>query len=378
MVAAAAVSGGIDPEGFLCLVLHAHLPFIRHPELPYMLEENWLFEGLTETYLPLLAHFQSLHDDGIPFRCTLSLTPTLCAMFSDPLLQERYERHLEKLIELAEKEVDRTGRHEREFYAAARWYHDRFLFLRDFYAGICRRDVVAAFRRLQELGHIEIITSCATHAFLPNMQHNAKAVEAQVAIGADDYARLFGRAPRGIWLPECGYYPGLESILARHGLHYFFVDSHGLLCADPQPVRGIYAPIFCKGAPLAAFARDQESSKAVWSADEGYPGAPEYREFYRDIGFEREMEYIRPYIDPIGARVQTGIKYYRVTDRKNPVKEPYNRTAALRTAEGHARDFLANRQRQAGTLAARLDRPPVIVSPYDAELFGHWWFEGPE
>jgi 1,4-alpha-glucan branching enzyme len=343
-----------------------------------MLEENWFFEALTETYLPLLTHFEMLFDDGVPFRLTLSLTPTLCAMFSDPLLQERYIRHLEKLIELAGKEIDLTGRSEPHFFATARMYRNRFHYLHELYTGIYNRDLVAVFRRFQDLGLIEIITSSATHAFLPNMQHNPAAVEAQVAIAVDDYRRLFGRKPRGIWLPECGYYPGLESILARQGLGYFFVDSHALAFADPEPLRGIYAPLVCKDAPVAAFARDQESSKAVWSADEGYPGAPDYREFYRDIGFERDLEYIGPYIDPIGARVQTGIKYCRVTDRKNPDKQPYRREAALRLADEHAADFVLNRLRRVEQVSPLLDRPPVIVSPYDAELFGHWWYEGPE
>ncbi len=367
-----------EPEGYLCLVLHAHLPFVRHPEHPYMLEENWLFEALTETYLPLLSHFKMLHEDGVPFRLTLSLSPTLCAMFSDPLLQQRYRSHLEKLIELAGKEVDRTGRQELAFEPSARMYRDRFLFIHELYSEVFHGDLIAAFRHFQDLGVIEIITSSATHAFLPNMQHNEKAVETQIAVAVEDYARLFGREPGGIWLPECGYYPGLETVLARHGLRYFFVDSHALLYADPAPLRGIYAPILCTETPVAAFARDQESSKAVWSADEGYPGDPDYREFYRDIGFERELEYILPYIDPIEARVQTGIKYYRVTDRQNPDKEPYRRGAALHRADVHADNFLGNRLERVRSLSGMIDRPPLIVSPYDAELFGHWWYEGPE
>ncbi len=371
-------SPGVASEGYLCLVLHAHLPFVRHPEHPYMLEENWFFEALTETYLPLLSHLRTLHDDGVPFRLTISLSPTLCAMFSDPLLQQRYRRHLEKLIELAGKEVGRTRPQEHDFAATARMYRDRFLFLHWLYTEVFQGDLIAAFGHFQELGAIEIITSSATHAFLPNMQHNERAVEAQIGIAAGDYSRLFGRVPRGIWLPECGYYPGLEAILARHGLKYFFVDSHALLYADPAPLRGIYAPLLCAEAPVAAFARDPESSKAVWSADEGYPGDPEYREFYRDIGFERELEYILPYIDPIGARVQTGIKYYRVTDRKSPDKNPYRRGAALRRADVHADNFIGNCLKRVRSLNGMIDRPPIIVSPYDAELFGHWWYEGPE
>ena len=326
-------SPGVAPEGYLCLVLHAHLPFVRHPEHPYMLEENWFFEALTETYLPLLSHLRTLHDDGVPYRLTISLSPTLCAMFSDPLLQQRYRRHLEKLIELAGKEVGRARPQEHDFAATARMYRDRFLFLHWLYTEVFQGDLIAAFGHFQELGAIEIITSSATHAFLPNMQHNERAVEAQIGIAAGDYSRLFGRVPRGIWLPECGYYPGLEAILAQHGLKYFFVDSHALLYADPAPLRGIYAPpslpLRLRSLHLPAIRSHQ---RRVWSADEGYPGDPEYLEFYRDIGFERELEYILPYIDPIGARVKNGNQILPRDRRKSPDKKPLPaRKAALRT-----------------------------------------------
>jgi 1,4-alpha-glucan branching enzyme len=365
------------PRGYLCLVLHAHLPFVRHPEHEYMLEENWLFEALTETYLPLLAHLTTLVDDRIPFRLTLSLTPTLCSMFADPLLQERYVRHIERLIALAAREVDRTAKHP-DFSMSARMYHDKFSRSLWLYDEVYNRDIIAAFRRFQELGAIEIITCGATHAFLPNMQHNAAAVRAQVRVAADSYRNFFGRSPAGIWLPECGYYPGLESILDKEGLRFFFVDTHALLFADPRPSSGVFAPVLCSGAPVAAFGRDAESSRSVWSAEEGYPGHPNYREFYRDIGFDLDIDYIRPFIDPVGVRVQTGIKYYRVTSKDSPEKEPYRRIDALRVADEHAGNFMFNREQQVQALAPYMDRPPLIVAPYDAELFGHWWYEGPE
>jgi 1,4-alpha-glucan branching enzyme len=130
---------------------------------------------------------------------------------------------------------------------------------------------------------------------------------------------------------------------------------------------------------VAAFGRDVESSKAVWSAKEGYPGDYNYREFYRDIGFDLDYDYIRPYLNPDGNRIQTGIKYYRITgnvDLSN--KEPYVQPWAMEKAAYHAGNFMFNREKQVEYLFDFLGRQPIIISPYDAELFGHWWFEGPE
>jgi 1,4-alpha-glucan branching enzyme len=365
------------PKGYLCLVLHAHLPFVRHPENDYMLEENWLYEALTETYLPLLAHFTALADDRVPFRLTLSLTPTLCSMFADPLLQERYARYCDKLITLAEKEMERTAGNP-DFVKTATMYYERFSQCKWLYEEVYDRDLVAAFKGFQDRGNIEIIASAATHAFLPNLQTNERAVRAQIGVGTDAYRRFFGRDPAGMWLPECGYYPGLETILDKENIRYFFADTHGVLFAEERPGYGAFAPIICTGAPVAAFGRDAESSRSVWSADQGYPGHPEYREFYRDIGFDLDIDYLRPYIDPAGIRVQTGIKYYRITDRNSPDKEPYRRLDALRIADEHAADFLTKRMQQVHDLSPLMDRPPLITAPYDAELFGHWWYEGPE
>jgi 1,4-alpha-glucan branching enzyme len=363
--------------GYLSLVLHAHLPFVRHPERDYMLEENWLFEALTETYLPCIAGLTALADDSVRCRLTVSLSPTLCSMFADELLQERYVRHLDRLIALAESEIERTRGHA-DFARSARMYHDRFRQYRRLYEESLCRNPVTAFKSLQDRGAIEIITCGATHAFLPTMQGSPQAVKAQVSVAADCYRRLFGRDPAGMWLPECGYYPGIEKLLFEEGIRWFIVDTHGILHASEKPRYGIYAPLQCAQAPVAAFGRDAESSASVWSADEGYPGHPLYREFYRDIGFDLDIDYIRPFIDPAGIRVQTGIKYYRVTDKTKPEKQPYRRLDALRIAEEHAGNFMHNREHQIRHIAKHMDRPPVIVAPYDAELFGHWWYEGPE
>ena len=169
--------------------------------------------------------------------------------------------------------------------------------------------------------------------------------------------------------------PGVEEILKEAGLRYFFVDSHGVINADPRPRYSVYAPIYTP-ASVAAFARDWESSKQVWSAQEGYPGDVDYREYYRDIGHELEYDYIKPYIHPSGIRVNTGIKYWRITGRSE-YKEAYRPDWAREKAAQHAGNFLFNREKQVEHLTRYMDRKPIIVAPYDAELYGHWWYEGP-
>jgi len=176
-------------------------------------------------------------------------------------------------------------------------------------------------------------------------------------------------------LPECGYYPGLESFLKDAGIAYFFVDAHSLLNASQPPLNGVYAPLACANG-VAAFARDPESSEQVWSSKLGYPGDFDYREYYRDIGFDLDLDYIGPYILDGQIRANTGIKYYRVTGENQP-KAIYQPKQARAKAKLHALDFIQKRQQQIDALSGRMDRPPHVVAPYDAELFGHWWFEGP-
>lgn len=361
-------------QGYLAVVLHAHLPYVRHPERPDYLEEDWFYEAVIETYLPLLDTWRRLLADGVPCRMTVSLSPTLMSMFRDSLLMGRCERRIERLIELAEKEVVRT-RFEPEFNETARLYLSRFRRAHRLYTEELGRDLIGGFRALQDQGAIEIITCPATHGYLPLMIHR-EAVRAQIQIGIDYYRAQFGRNPRGFWLSECGYQPGHDEILREAGVRYFFTDAHGVLHARPRPKYGTYAPIYCPSG-VAAFGRDMESSKQVWSADEGYPGDYDYREFYRDIGYDLEYEYIRPYLGQDGLRKNTGIKYHRITGRTAD-KKPYVHWVARERAATHAGNFMFNREAQVEYLAGLLDRPPIVVAPYDAELFGHWWYEGPE
>jgi len=361
-------------KGYLSLVLHAHLPFVRHPEHEKFLEENWLFEGITETYIPLLQSIEGWHNDGMQVCLTLTLTPTLCSMLLDPLLQDRYLRHLEGLIELAERELYRTH-WEKPFNELAEFYLQRFKSIRDYFLG-CNRNLIEPFRKLQEAGQLEIITSAATHAVLPLLASHPQSLRAQVLVARDHYRTCFGRDPRGFWLPECAYSEGLENVLHEAGVRWFITDTHGILHAHPRPRYGMFAPILAPNG-VAAFGRDLDSAKQVWSRQEGYPGDLRYRDFYRDIGFDLNLDYLKPHLAAGETRSFTGIKYYRVTGSKTG-KEVYDRKAALKAADDHASDFLRARVAQIERLSEILERPPLVLCPYDAELFGHWWYEGPE
>ena len=184
-------------QGRLALVLHAHLPFVRHPEHERFLEENWFFEAVAECYLPLLQILDGWQRDGVRARLTLSLSPTLCSMLQDELLQTRCRRHIKQLLELAEKEVVRT-RLQKDCHELACAYRDRFAKLRDQYQA-CGADLVGEFRKFQDAGVVEIITTAATHAVLPLLAGHTPSLRAQILVARDHYRECFGRNPRGIW-----------------------------------------------------------------------------------------------------------------------------------------------------------------------------------
>jgi 1,4-alpha-glucan branching enzyme len=367
------------PTGYFSLILHAHLPFVRHPEYPEFLEEDWLFEAITEVYLPLIFIFQSLHEAGVKPRLAMNVSPPLCEMLSDPLLQARYSRHLENLLELADKEVHRTAREAMEYHDVAMMYAKGLRASLGLWNDRYNRDLVAAFRELQNEGAVEIITCGATHGFLPLIS-TPEARRAQINIAVANYRKHFGRQPRGIWLPECAYEPGVEALLKDAGIEYFISDTHAILYGDPRPRYGVHAPVYCPNG-VGVFARDVETSQQVWSAEVGYPGNDVYREFYRDVGWDLPIDYLKPHLHADGNRRHLGLKYHRITGRNVPQqnKAPYIPALAREKAAENAAHFIGERIKQARTLRETFEgHPPLVVSPYDAELFGHWWFEGPQ
>jgi len=358
--------------GHVALILHAHLPFVRHPEHEHFLEEDWFFEAITESYIPVLRMMQRLVNDRVPFKLTVCLTPTLCAMLQDQLLRERYVQHVDLVIDLAKRERKRN-RSDPKLRALAGFYLDLFSESRRFFVAECKCDLLSAFRELRKTGALEIIASAATHGLLPLLQQQShEAARSQVLIGRDVYVDLFDAEPTGFWLPECAYAPGLEFLLQEANIRWFVLDAHGLMLGRPRPRHAIYAPCYTRAGP-AAFARDRDSSRQVWSAQGGYPGDPAYREFYRDAGFDLPIEHLGPVAR--GTRKFSGLKYHRITGC-HAAKELYDRAAAEKVAETQAAHFVEERRQQIREITtAGFD--PIVVIPFDAELFGHWWFEGP-
>ncbi|MEK0448290.1 MAG: hypothetical protein RL088_558 [Verrucomicrobiota bacterium] len=352
----------------LAILLHAHLPFVRHPEHAHFLEEDWLFEAITESYLPLTSMLYRLAEEGVPFRIAMTVTPTLGAMLRDPLLLARYDASLERLIAFAESEARRLSGAGAE---AARFSLLRLFRMRQWWNEI-GRDIPGALAGLQQHG-LELVACAATHGFLPLMALRGS-VKAQIAHGVSAHRAMFGCEPAGFWLPECAFSPGLDECLAEQGIRWTALDSHGLMRAHPSPRNAVWNPVFMPSG-VAAFGRDRESARQVWNAADGFPGHADYREFYRDAGWDAPLESARPFL-PDGVRKFTGLKLHRITGREE--KDYYNRAAAMRTAEAHAEQFVAGCAARIAELRDCLDAPPVIFAPFDAELFGHWWFEGPE
>ncbi|HRI14077.1 MAG TPA: DUF1957 domain-containing protein [Verrucomicrobiota bacterium] len=360
--------------GRLALVLHAHLPYVRHPEHPQFHEETWLFEALLECYLPLLQVMEGWSRDQIPWRMTLSVSPTLAAMLIDPLLQDRFRGYLATLMELAEKETIRAM-----FEPARRSVADFYLAWIQQQAAAFERlrgDILSAWAKHSAAGHLELITCSATHATLPLLRDEPASLHAQLELALAQHARWAGVRPAGFWLPECAWTPELEPFLCAAGIRWFVTETQGLLHATPRPRQAIYAPLLTP-LGLAVFAREPASAHQVWSRHGGYPGDPRYREFHRDVAHDADWDYVRPYLHGASGRAFTGLKFHRVTGQGQD-KLLYDRGAALAAVREHAANFVSERARTASAAHALMSQPPVLLAPYDAELFGHWWFEGPE
>ena len=362
-------------DGVFCLVLHSHLPYVRGAgRWPH--GEEWIHEAVLGTYLPLLVLLHDLRDSGVAYRMTVGLTPVLLEQLASPDVARRSLEYADDQIARAAADVRRFGEHgDTERGSLALFYRSLFLALRDAYTRRFGNDLVGAFRDLARTDNVEILTSAATHGYLPLL--DAASVRAQLSIGARTTRRHIGSDPRGIWLPECAYRPGLEDELERLGLTHFFVDP-ALLGARRMAERDARArrrsgdalerpladsadvlhPFAVGRSGVAAFARHDRVSGQVWSAALGYPGDAAYREFHRKDD-------------------RSGLRYWRVTDASGDLgsKRPYAPGAAAARAREHAAHFV---ELVRETLAAHVPDgdPPVLTVTFDAELFGHWWFEG--
>jgi 1,4-alpha-glucan branching enzyme len=383
--------------GYFTFVLHSHLPYVRLAgRWPH--GEEMIHQAIAETYIPLLNALDDLKADGYTPRLTIGLTPVLLEQLADADVRAHFDMYVEERLTLVEADVTRyEASGDSHLAHLARYYRGWYGGIRDSFRDRYQRDLVSAFRRLQQEGNLEIITSAATHGYLPLMARDST-IYGQLQVGVNAYWNQFGTAPRGVWLPEAGYRPpfmegeryrpGAEEFLANLNLHYFFADTHAIqggrlvgkvagdvagpygglpkrqlvLPPDERPQateRSAMRPYYVRAAKVAVYGRNERTGLQVWSATHGYPGDFLYREFHRkDSG--------------------SGMQYWRITSNTAGLgeKELYDPSPAFQKVKDHAAHFVQLVREELQSFAATSQVPGIVVSAYDTELFGHWWFEG--
>jgi 1,4-alpha-glucan branching enzyme len=361
-------------KGALAIVLHAHLPFVRQTEHDRFLEENWLFEAIIEVYLPLIQALQRMRDRGVPAVINLSISPPLLHMLQDELLMQRFSHHFSELEALAKREIQRRNPSSEEG-KTAEFYRRRIGSLKNLFEIQLNGDLLNAWKELAEDGYLELFTCVGTHPYLPAIETSPQLIDGHFRTSIEAFQRAFNKKPAGIWLPECAYVPALRKPLEKYNLRYFIMETHGVLLGQPKSPYGVFSGLGLT-AKLSAFAREQASSRDVWSRQWGYPGHPDYREFYHDLSQDADKEHLSHYFFAAETPIHTGFKYKRITGEDE--KRPYQPFRAQQLAREHARHFVQQRLASFDRLAPHMEQSPIIVAPYDAELFGHWWYEGPE
>jgi len=387
--------------GSFCLVLHGHLPYVlHHGTWPH--GEDWLYEAVAETYLPLLAVLDECDAWNSPARLTVGLTPVLLEQLAHEHFKAGFERYLADRVAQARsdhKAFEKAG--EAPLARLASDWQRFYEGAADHFARL-GRDVPAAFAERADRGWVEILTSCATHAYLPLLLEDSS-VRAQLRAGAATSQRILGRRPSGIWLPENAYRPtgpwrpaiawggardrpGTDRALAEEGFSHFFVEHHLIKqcrstwlrngqwhrvdgdrarCDPGRGWRSVHEPVAVTSdghpadAPVA-FARDPRLCEQVWSGAVGYPADGVYLEFHKKHGEKR------------------GLRYWKITSTKTDLgeKAPYRPEDVAGKIHEHAQHFCGRVKEALADYHQRTGRAGVVVACFDAELFGHWWFEG--
>ncbi len=353
--------------GNLAFILHAHLPYVRKNE-KNSLEEDWLFQAILESYLPLLQVMESAIKLKHDAKLTISLSPTLLSLLRDQDLKEKFPEWIITRIDLL-NEYSKADKVYSEFLLKRLQKH-----LKDWEN--CEGDLIRRFKNLYKTGFLDIMTCAATHGYLPILRENEGTVIGQIKTAINFHENIFEFKPLGIWLPECAYYENLDNILLECGIRYAVLDGHGILNSKPRPRYGVYAPI-CSTKGVAFFGRDSESTLPVWSSREGFPGHGSYREFHKDLGWELPLSKLKE--KGISSNRPLGLKYHRITHSAINLgeKDFYLEKEANDKAKEDAENYLFERSKQLKNLKISSTFNPTLVAPFDAELFGHWWYEGP-
>ncbi|HEU5323511.1 MAG TPA: 1,4-alpha-glucan branching protein domain-containing protein [Methylomirabilota bacterium] len=384
------------------LVLHTHLPMVvNHGRWPH--GSDWLNEAAFECYLPLLEVAHRLVADGISPKWTINISPVLAEQLASPEFQKElafYYDNVRRACLESREHFTREGN--KPIVALTHFWEEFYERMWELHRRV-GGDIPGTFAELQRGGHLEIITCAATHGYLPLLSRD-ESIHLQLRAAVETHRRHFGQDPRGIWLPECAYRPryewtppigrdrgrerrmrpGLEELLAAHGLEYFVADAHLVAAGEPIFLYRDYFPLGAEfahhagAAPVAearspyqpyrvasrggtgtatVFFRDPRSTLQVWSRDHGYPGDFHYLEFHK-------------------KHFPGGLRFWRITDASRDLgrKQVYDPSVAAEKVGLQASHFAALLRE---TLAGA-GRSALVCSPYDAELFGHWWFEGPQ
>ena len=358
----------------ISFVLEAHLPFVREynkeDELSQAGEEGRLFEYISETLLPLLEVLHRLETDHVHFRLGLAISPTLCHMLSDEHLQKKYLAYIDKQIEFGRQELDRTANNS-GLNKLAQTYYNRIVDRRISYTERYEKNLLKAFDFFRRKGKVEILSGCATHAFLPFLSHNHESLQAQVETPVSIYRRHFS-SPQGFWLPCLGWTSALEPYLRAYNYTYTIIDSHGLLFGKPSPDKGCFFPV---KTPNGTFilARDLHAVRGMEkiTADESY------RNNDRDVGYELPPEIVSSFLSMEGERRRTGYKYWarKADDGQNAV---YNPQAASDKIAEHTRAFLESAIARLEEASKNMEEMPISLFAHNADYFGRFWHEGPQ
>jgi len=352
------------------LVLEAHLPFVREfkkdDDLSQAGEEGRFFEYLSETLLPLLETLDRLENDHVPFRLALAISPILCHMLSDEHLRNKYLFYVDKQIEFGRQELERTAG-SGELNKLAQGYYNKIVDRRIAYTERYEKNILKAFDFYRRKGKLEIIASCATHAFLPFISHNPESLQAQIEIPISVYRRHFGGIPQGFWLPALGWTSALEPYMRAYNFSYTVIDSHGLLFGKPLPKKGCFYPVKTPNGTYI-LTRDFYAVHEI----EKISGDEAYRNNDRDVGYELPPETVKSFLSTEGERRRTGYKYWSSNGGV------YNPQAAGDKIAEHARAFLENTIARLEEASKHMEEAPLSLYASNADNFGRFWHEGPK
>ncbi len=361
-------------ENSIIFLLDANLPYVRHPCAPGCVEEARLFNALSGTYLPLLRVCTALETEAIPFKIAIAFSPTLCEMFADPLLQDRYAAYLDRTLSLGLDELERTADDPSKRSLLTAQLDQVRLNRRDF-VEIYEKNILRKFDYFAGRGFIELLATAATNCALPLFIDIPETINAQIETGLVLYRRFFTTVPSGFWLPAMAWTPALGAIVKSYGFSYTVLESHALLFSDPPPAAGVFAPTQCDSG-LVVFARDSRACQEILDEKSGFASRAEYLDVNRDIGFEFGEEELSSVFDTKLGRRATGYRYW-ARGSSSSVESQYDVDAARGRVRADAQAFLKSRSDTLRRASEMLEGAPVSsVCAFPASVFGEIWAEG--